>query len=249
MSLSKIPIPLLIAALVATTSVTILLQLTVVPVPAVVEDRNFTGVLVKGSPYLFRAAATEIIIAANTTVKVTHMPLFSVVYINGPLNNASLGDGKWMIYTNCKRAMLLERRSTANGPVYYLIKLVNVSKHNGLTVLTPQTFDMYECLCPSEAQAVKAFAGTNVVYRVVGIYTNGTHITLNVVPLNKTTSGSITHHFKLPPAVNTTSFKITSSGYGVSYKVGNVTVSAYVMPYQHVVIIPEANARVSITVK
>jgi hypothetical protein len=227
----------------------ILLNLTVVPVPAVVEDRNFTGVLVKGSPYLFRAAASEITITANATIKVTYMPLFRVVYLNGPFSNASLGEGRWMIYTNCKRVMLLERLSTANGPVYYLVKLINVTKYNGLTVLALKTFDMHECVCQSEAQAIKAFAGANTVYRVVDIYTNGTHIMLDVAPLNNTTSGRVTHYFKLPPAVNTTSFKITSSGYGVSYKVNNVTVSAYVMPYQHVVIIPEANVKVSIAAK
>jgi hypothetical protein len=252
MALSKIPIPLLIAALVATTSVTILLQLTVVPVPAVVDDRNFTGVIPKGSPYLFRAAASEITITANTTVKVTYMPLFRVVYINGPPGNVSLGDGRWMIHTDCKRTLLLERMSTANGHVYYLVKLVNASKTNGLSILVPQAFDVTECLCQREVQAVRAFAGANEVYRVVGIYTNGTHIMLSVVPLNNatSTSGPTTHYLRLPPAVNVTSFKITSSGYGVSYKVNGVTVSAYVMPYQHIVIIvPEANARVNIIVR
>ncbi len=246
MWLSKIPMPLLIAAFVATTAVVIFLNLTVVSVP-VVADPNFTGTLVKGSPYLWRGAASEITVASNASIKLTHMPVFHVVYVNGPLSNASLGGNRWLIFLNGGRPILVERVTTPNGNTrQYLLKLVNVSKVNGLTVLVPQTFGASEVLTTNEVQAIRAYTG-DIGLRVVNIYTNGTHIMLDVAPHNTTTT--TTHHFRLPPAVNTTSAKITSSGHGVSYKVGNTTVTAYIMPYQHIVIVPSANARVTISAK
>ena len=248
MMLSKIPVPLLIAALVVTTVVTIYLNILVVPVPVVV-DGNTTSTLVKGTPYLWRGAASEIVITSNATIRVTHMPLFNVIYVSGPLVNASLGDGRWVIYLNGGRPLFIEKMATSNGHVYYVVKLVNTSKVNGLTVLVPQTFSLTECVSTSEAQTIKAVAGTSAVYRVVNIHTNGTHIMLSVVPIDNATYGLITHYFVLPPAVDTTSFKITSSGYGVSQRANHDTTSIYVMPYQHIVIIPQANARVTISAK
>jgi hypothetical protein len=249
MALSKIPIPLLIAALVATTAVVIYLNISVVSVP-VVTDANFNTTLVRGTPYLWRGAASEITITSNATIRVTHMPLFSVVYVSGPLINASLGDFRWVIYLSGGRPLLIEKMATSNGSVYYVLKLVNVSKVNGLTVLVPQTFGVAECVSHNEVQAIKAVTGASNVYRVMDVYTNGTHIMLSVTPINNPTSEPSTHYFRLPPAVNATSFKITSSGYGMSHKGANqVATSIYVMPYQHIVIIPQANARVTIAAK
>jgi hypothetical protein len=248
MRLTKIPMPLLIAALVVTSAVVIHLQLTVVHVPPV-ADSNHTSVLVKGTPYLWRGAASEITISSNATIRLAHMPVFHVIYINGPLSNASLGEGKWMVYLSCGRPILVERVSTTGGTQYLLVKLENVSKVDGLTVLVPRVFGGMETLTPREAQTLSAITGASEAWRVLDIYTNGTHIALVVAPHNRTTNGPTTFYFRLPPAVETKSFKITSSGYGVSYKVGDTTVSAYVMPYQHVVIIPNATARVTIVVK
>jgi hypothetical protein len=240
--------PLLIAALVVTSAVVIHLQLTVVHVPPV-ADPNHTTVLVKGTPYLWRGAASEITISSNATIQLAYMPVFHVIYINGPLSNASLGEGKWMIYLSGGRPILVERVSITGGSTYYyILKLVNVTKVNGLTVLVPQTFGASETLTAAESQAIGMFTGANGGLRVINIYTNGTHMALGVAPHNST-SGATTHYFRLPPAVATTSTRIMSSGYGVSYKVGNVAVSAYIMPYQHVVIIPNATARVTIVVK
>jgi hypothetical protein len=175
------------------------------------------------------------------------MPLFHVVYVNGPLGNASLGENTWMIYLRCK-SILVERVTTPDGTTYqYLIKLVNASKVNGLTVLVPQTFSASETVTDDEASAIQAITG-RIGLRVVNIYTNGTHIALNVAPHNSTT-GPTTHYFRLPPAVETTSTRITSSGYGVSYSVNSTTVAAYLMPYLHIVIVPNATARVTIVVK
>jgi hypothetical protein len=248
MRLTKIPMPLLVAALVTTTAIVIYLQLTVVS-PPVVADGNFTTALVAGTPYLWRGAASGITISSNASIKLTYMPVFHVIYTNGPLSNASLGSDRWMIYLRGGRPILVERVSTPAGPTYfYLLKLVNVSKVNGLTVLVPQTFGASETLTEAESQAVRVLTGASGGLRVTNIYTNGTHIALDVAPHNST-SGPATHYFRLPPVVVTTSTTITTRGYGVSYVVNSTTVSVYIMPYQHIVIIPNATARVTIAVR
>jgi hypothetical protein len=246
MRFTKIPIPLLIAALVATTAIVVYLQLAVVPVP-VVADSNFTTTLVGGTPYLWRGAASEITVTSNATIQLTYMPVTHVVYVNGPLGNASLG-GNWIVYLRGGRPILVQRVTALDGSTYhYLFKLVNTSKVGGLSVLVPQTFGASETISDAEARAIYTITGRNGL-RVVNIYTNGTHIALDVAPHNST-AGLATHYFRLPPAVNTTSTKITSSGYGVSYTVNGTTVSVYLMPYHYIVIIPRTNVRVTIVVR
>jgi hypothetical protein len=247
MRLSKIPVPLLIAALVATTAVVIYLQLSVVPVP-VVADPNFTTTLIAGTPYMWRGAGSEFTITSNATIKLTHMPVAHVIYINGPFSNASLG-GIWLIYLKGGRPLLVEKMAKPDGnPDYFVFKLENVTKVGGLSVLVPQKFDVSDVLSTNEYDAVCAHTGAGGVWRVVNIYTNGTHLALDISDQwNTVVQG--TFFYMLPPAVDTTSTKITSSGYGVSYTVNATTVSAYLMPYQHIVIVPKANARVIITAK
>ena len=263
MQLTKIPMPLLIAALVATTAVVIYLQLTVVPVPAV-ADPNYTVTLVKGSPYLWRGAASEINITSNATIRLAYMPVAHVVYVNGPLTNTSLGGGKWLIHT-CElvpsltmstsgsavlvcEPLLVEKTTRPGGDTYYFVfKLVNTTKVNGLSVLVPQPFDVADTLSKKAINAIRAHTGASEAWRIVRVYTNGTHITLDYAKLNETrVYGSFIYPLS---AIETTSIKITSSGYGVSYKVNATTVSAYLMPYQHIVIVPNATARVTIVVK
>jgi hypothetical protein len=248
MRLSKIPVPLLIAALVATTAVVIYLQLSVVPVP-VVADPNFTTTLIGGTPYLWRGAASEFTITSNATIKLTYMPIAHVIYLNGPLGNATLGDGKWLVYLKGGRPLLVERMPNPNGVIdLFVFILVNATKANGLSVLVPQTFNVADTLTTNEFNAISAYTGAGAVWRVVNIYANATHIGLDVSDqYNTVVQAQI--FYKLPPAVDTTSTKITSSGYGVSYIVNGTTVSAYLMPYEHIVIVPTASAKVTITVK
>ena len=248
MRLTKIPAPLLIAALVATTAIVIYLQLSVVSVP-VVADPNFTTTLISGTPYLWRGAASEFIITSNATIKVAYMPVTHVIYINGPFGNASLGGNAWLIYLKGGRPLLVEKLVKPDGASdYFVFKLVNVANVSGLSVLVPQKFDVSDTLSTEEANTISAYTGVSGVWRVVNIYTNGTHLALDISGQYDTAVRE-TIFYKLPPAVDTTSTKITSSGYGVSYIVNATTVSAYLMPYQHIVIVPKANAKVIIAAK
>ncbi|MEM4732139.1 MAG: hypothetical protein QXO48_03235 [Desulfurococcaceae archaeon] len=63
----KIPIPLLLAALVSVTAVVITLKVTVVPIPLYV-DPNFTGPIPAGNAVYWKGAFSEALFAANTTV-------------------------------------------------------------------------------------------------------------------------------------------------------------------------------------
>jgi hypothetical protein len=248
MRLTKIPVPLLIAAIVATTAVVIYLQLSVVSVP-VVADPNFTTTLIAGTPYMWRGAGSEFTITSNATIKVTYMPVAHVIYINGPLGNASLGGKAWLVYLKGGRPLLVEKLVKPDGGSdYFVFKLVNVTKVGGLSVLVPQKFDVSDTLNTNEFTTISAYTGAGAVWRVVNIYTNGTHLALDISDQYNTSVQGIIF-YTLPPAVDTTSTKITSSGYGVSYIVNATTVSAYLMPYQHIVIVPKANARVIITAK
>lgn len=248
MRLSKIPMPLLIAALVATTAVVVYLQLSVVSVP-IVADPNFTTTLVADTPYLWRGAASEFNIASNATIKLTYMPVAHVIYLNGPLGNITLGDGKWVVYLKGGRPLLVEKVTYSTGfSVYYIFKLVNMTKVSGLSVLVPNVFTVGDVLSSDEFSAILSLGATTPLYRVTQITTNGTHI---MVQLGDASLSQVdqTDYFQLPPVVETTATKITSSGFGVSYVANTTTVSAYVMPYQHIVIVPKANARVVITAK
>jgi len=263
MRLSKIPVPLLIAALVATTAVVVYLQLSVVPVP-VVADPNFTTTLVADTPYLWRGAASEFTITSNATIKLTYMPVAYVIYINGPLSNATLGRDSWLIYLKGGRPLLVVKMNpsefqrvggyltlqvnTTITTVYYVFKLINMTKVSGISVLVPRAFDVMDTLTESEVNAIRAYTGAADVWRVLNVYTNGTHIAIDITGPQSTYLQGTNFH-TLPPAVETTSTKITSSGSGVSYVVNGTTVSAYRMPYQHIVIVPKASTRVTIVVR
>jgi hypothetical protein len=239
---------MLLAALVATTAVVVYLQLSVISAP-VVADNNFTSTLIAGTPYLWRGAATEITISSNATIKVAYMPVGYVVYINGPLGNSSLGSGKWLIYLKDGRPLLVEKVSYPNGyNAYHVFKLVNASRVGSLTVLVPNAFDLSDTLSDAEYNAMLRNGVGSSVYRVVQVTTNGTHIELRLGDVGRAQINHTTFVL-LPNVSEITSTKITSNGYGVSYVVKSTTVSAYLMPYYHIVITPKASARVTIVVK
>jgi len=177
------------------------------------------------------------------------MPIAHVIYLNGPLGNATLGDGKWLIYLKGGRPLLVERMPV---PVemtnLFVFRLVNVTKVNGLSVLVPQPFDVGDILTTSEEDAIKIYTNGTSPWRVVNINANATHIGIGYAYTNyNSVQGTI--YYALPPAVGITSTKITSSGSGVSYVVNSTTVSAYLMPYEHFVIVPKASAKVTIVAK
>jgi len=215
----------------------------------VVADPNFTTTLVAGTPYLWRGAASEFTVTSNATIKLTYMPIAHVIYINGPLSNATLGSDIWLIYLKGGRPLLVERMPAPSGMTnLFVFKLVNMTKVNGLSVLVPQPFDVADLLTTREENAIKIYTNGILPWRVVNINANATHIGISYAYTDyNSVQGTI--YYALPPAVEITSTKITSSGSGVSYVVNGTTVSAYLMPYEHFVIVPTASAKVTIVVK
>jgi hypothetical protein len=243
MRLGKVPMALIIAAAVSFTAVTVYLYISVIPIP-VVADSNFTGTLVAGSAYLWRGSASTFEFSSNATIQLTYAPVGYVVSVNGPLSNITLGKGAWLIYLNGGRPLLVMYFDA------YLVafKLVPVSSTNGVTVLVPQPFDMGDYLTDNELNAIETYTGVMSAYRVTNVVANNTYITLEF-SLSQYSHVYTYYDLQLPTPVSVTSATYHGTGYGVSYKVGNATVSAYVAPYEHFVITPLYNAQVTILVK
>jgi len=243
MRLSKIPVALVIAAMVSVTAVTIYLYLSLVPVP-VVADPNFTGTLVAGSPYLWRGAASTIEFSSNATIGVTYMPVGYVVAVNGPLSNITLGKGAWLIYLNGGRPLLVRYF----GIYLAAFKLIPVANTNGVTVLVPQPFDMGDYLTDNEINAIETYTGVGAPDRITNVVANNTYIILEF-SYPQYNQVEMYYYLKLPAPVSVTTATYYGTGFGVSYRVGNATVSAYVEPYEHFVITPLYNAQVTIVAK
>jgi len=243
MRLSKIPVALVIAAMVSVTAVTIYLYLSLVPVP-VVADPNFTGTLVAGSPYLWRGAASTIEISSNATIGVTYMPVGYVVAVNGPLTNATLGRGVWLVYLSGGRPLLV----IMTNYTLYAFRLVDAFNVNGITVLVPQTFSATDYLTYQESEAIAAFTNILGAYRVTDVETNGTHI---ILQLSDSSDNSVWGYlyFRLPTPALVTTANYNFAGYGISHVVNGTTVSMYVEPYEYFVITPQYNAQVTIVAK
>lgn len=242
MRLSKFPMALIIAAVVSITAITIYLNISVLPVP-VVADRNFTGVLVAGSPYLWRASASTIQINSNATLEVTYMPVGYVISVSGPLTNATLGPDAWLIYVKGDQPLLV---MNYNG-IEVVFPMVD-SNINGVTVYVPALFGINDYLTDQELKAIYQVTGYLSAERVVDVETNGTHIIISAA-FPQYNSVEDTIYLKLPPASKVVSATYNFAGFGVAKTVNGTTVSMYVSPYEHFVITPLANAQVTITVK
>ena len=243
MRLGKIPMALLIAAVVSVTAVTVYLYISVIPIP-VVADPNFTGTLVAGSPYLWRGAASTIQISSNATIQLSHMPVGYVLYANGPITNVTLGDRVWLIYLNGGRPLLV----MFIGGYFVAFRLVNVSKVNGISVLVPRSFNLTDVLTNDEDYAISQFTNYPSPYRVTNVIANNTYIIVDIA-FPRSASNYKSLYLKLPTPVSVTTATYNIAGYGVSYRVNGTTVSMYVAPYEHFVITPLYNARVTIVVK
>jgi len=239
----RLPLPFVLAVIVVTTAVTIYLYLTVVSVPAV-ADGNFTSTLVAGSNYLWRGSAGQIHFVSNASIALTYYPFGYVVHLNGPPGNVTL-DANTKIFKFPTRSYLILYLYRLNTPL--LVKLVNVTKVNGISVFVPQLFALSETLTPQERSALYAATGYGLHYRVVNVNTNGTHLIFAIAP-DGGTSPISDRYAALPTPILGTDIMTSFSGIGFSYIIGE-TYSGYAMPYVYFVIIPQSNAEVRIYVR
>jgi len=239
----RLPLPFVLAVIVVATAVTIYLYITVVSVP-VVADGNFTGTLVAGSNYLWRGSAGQIHFVSNATIALTYYPFGYVVHLNGVPGNVTL-DENTKIFKFPTRSYLILYLYRLNTP--FLIKLVNATKINGISVFVPQMFGTTETLTPAERSALTASTGFLGHYRLVNVNTNGTHLIFAIAPDGGTSISN--RYVALPTPIIGTDIMTSFSGIGFSYIISSETYSGYAMPYVYFVIRPQSNAQVRIYVR
>jgi len=104
----RYPIPLILAALVATAAVTVVLKISVAAVPIYAEP-NFTTVVPAGSYVVWKGAANQFTVSANAsgTVYVVHGPFAALYAPNGLPVNVTLGDNRYIVGDNNTVAYLV----------------------------------------------------------------------------------------------------------------------------------------------
>lgn len=235
----RIPIPLLVAALVAVTAVVVTLKVTVVPIPVYV-DPNFTGPIPKGNAAYWKGAFTEAQFASNATVSYRYfygaaiavyaphgIPNATIVR-NSPVDN--LGD--YIQFINLTSGVYLV--TYYPGGYYLAVKLVPT---------TVKGFYIGQALTTSELQVVSK-VNTNAWYTLTGSGYDATSDRFFVTYLSGT---GYTNSIYMPTANQGTGQTFTIKGYDVSL---NVNGKPIVVRYATgVALIPSSNTQVTIYVR
>jgi hypothetical protein len=249
----RYPIPLILAALVATTVVMVYLTLDVRPVVPVV-DENFTGTLFNGSVYLWRGAAGSLTFYTDGgDIEVAYFVPAYVIYLNGPPGNVTIRHGLYMVSSSTLGTWLIhvvKVYSAATDTLYpaqLVFKLVPVDVGDNLTVYVPtylepgNYYDVWQLF-------EEAIGGTTPEF-VKDIQVNSTHVVFKTFGRDGTPTIDalypITGYDRIKDG---SAYTYTFSGIGFSYRIGNNTISGFAMPYAYFVIKPLADTTVTITV-
>jgi len=243
----RIPIPLLIAAMVFTTAVVVYLNLNVISVPPV-ADGNFTGTLVAGSLYQWRAAASQVAFSTNATVQITHIALNYVVYVNGPIGNTTTGSVYLAKFPDGTAYLVVPMHATYEtggtdryGFAYELVRVATVAD---VDIYTPVL--VKSAVSNDKFQALMTLSGTNL--RIVkDIAFNRTHA---IITAETNFGPPAMYYIRLPEYASVSATATYDfNGVGFTYRVGNRTVSGFILPYNHFLIVPTARASVTIRVR
>jgi hypothetical protein len=248
----RYPIPLILAALVATTAVMVYLTLDVRPVVPVV-DENFTGVLFNGSVYLWRGAAGALTFYSDGgDIEVAYFAPAYVIYLNGPPGNVTIRDGLYMVSSSTLGTWLIHVvnvHSAGGGmrPAELVYKLVPVDIGDNLTVYVPtylepgNYYDVWQFF-------EEAMGGTTPEF-VKDIQVNSTHVVIKTFSWGGTPLVEALYPIPGYVRINDGSaYTYRFSGVGFSYRIGNNTISGFAMPYAYFIIKPLADTTVTITV-
>jgi hypothetical protein len=257
MRISKLPIPLLVAAAALTGVAVIYVYLTAPPMP-IHTDPNFTSPLFVGGVYLWRGAAFQYLLSADKIISVSHAPGYHLIYTNGPLTNITIGDRIWIVYLRGGRPLYVEKRwidwyppDGRSGYWYLVYKIEDVTPPNctipDLTMWLPQTFGPTEYLSQNEMDAIMRILGNPwAVARVLAVEVNGTHIIYRTgypyIDLQQQLFARLSS-----PTTGTT-IRVTNRPFGSSYTVNGTTFSATALPYQFFSISPSETTRLVIYV-
>lgn len=235
----RIPIPLLVAALVTMTAVVVTLKVTVVPIP-VYADPNFTGPIPAGNAAYWKGAFTEAKFAANTTVNYRYFYGAAIaVYAPHGIPNATIvrdshvdNMGDVIQFINLTSHVYLV--TYYPGGYYVTVKLVPTSVKG---------FYIGQALTTSELQVVSK-VNTNARYTLTGSGYDATSGKFFVTYLSDT---GYTNSIYLPAANQGTGQTFTIKGYDVSL---NVNGKPIVVRYATgVALIPSSNTQVTIYVR
>jgi len=257
MRITKLPIPLLIAAAALTSVAVIYVYLTAPPMP-IHTDPNFSQPLFAGVTYLWRGAAFQYIFSADSQILVTYGAPYHLVYLFGPLYNITLAGKIAIIYGAGIRPLYVVKHDlvSENGAYPFtgaclVFKLKDVTPQNStvgnLTLYLPEMFDLSDALTNKEDLTLYNFAGCSSRFRVVQMQVNGTHILFQTA---YTTSSALAWKLvmRLEPLASGKTIRATNQPLSGSYVVGSATYSVMALPYLHFAIKPQDTTTLTIYV-
>ena len=258
-SITKLPIPLLIAAAVFTGVAVIYVYLLAPPMP-IHTDPNFTTPLFAGATYLWRGAAFRYDISADNIISVSYRAPYHLVYLFGPLHNISIGDDVRIIYFTIRQKVYymvrhdVLLRDGSTWRICFLFKLVDVTPENvtipNLSMYLPTVFGVNETLTLNEFDEIWLRWGQTMCYtveRVIGVDTNGTHIIFRTMWPSAVSQESRDYLPMVGPVTGRT-ISVTNSPIRTAYTIGGTAYSAIALPYQHFAITPTETTTVIIYV-
>jgi hypothetical protein len=257
MRITKLPIPLLIAAAALTSVAVIYVYLTGPSLP-IYTDPNFTGPLFIGGTYLWRGAAFEYIFSADDQISVSYVDPYHLVYLFGPLYNITLSGRMAIVYGVGIRPIYVVKHDlvTEDGRYSFtgtclVFKLRDVTPENStignLTVYLPEIFNVNDVLTDAEDMVIYRFAGCSSRFRVVQVQVNGTHILFQTA---YTYSNSLAWKLVMPlqSLASGRTVRATNTPLSGSYIVGSTTYTVMALPYLHFVITPLGTTTLTIYV-
>jgi len=257
MRITKLPIPLLIAAAALTSVVYIYVYLTSPPMP-IHTDPNFTSPLYAGAVYLWRGAAFRYTFSADSQISMTYGAPYHLIYLFGPLYNISLGGGKIAIIFGADirplyivKQNVVQEGSTYSTEMCLVFKLQDVTPQNStianLTMYLPVTFDVNDILTNKEDNTVYRFGNCPSSARVIQIQANGTHIIFQTGPTYSSTP-SKRWVMSLQPLAPGKTIRVTNQPVSSSYVVGGATFTVMALPYLHFAITPQDTTTLTVYV-
>lgn len=235
----KIPIPLLMAALVSVVAVVITLKVTVVPIPVYV-DPNFTGPIPAGNAAYWKGAFTEAQFSANTTVNYRYFYGAAIaVYAPHGIPNATIvrstyvkNLGDFIQFINLTSGVYLV--TYYPGGFYMTVKLVPTGVEG---------FYIGQALSTSEIEVIYKI-NPNALYTLAGSGYDATSDRFFITYIYL--SGDMNSVY-MPTAGQGTGQTFTINGYDVSL---NINGKPIVVRYATgVAIIPSSNTQVTIYVR
>ena len=233
----RLPIPLLIAALVATTAILVTLNVSVNPIPLYAEP-NFTTVVPAGSYAVWKGAANEFTVTSNATGKVyvVNGPYVMFYAPNGlPINQTVVVDRLYIFGTKNLVGALI-RVSADYGFIYklkdvgnnvYVTDVLNTTECNTLTWVVSEHLPPVSTFC---------YTGSYVAN------STGFYITYSdYIGVKLTWKWDYSASFNIGP-----------SGVTIRGVAGGANVAGYPLAWRYIsalVIQPNANARITIYVK